>query len=142
MLITGSPPEECSHSIGDFMLVKSLKNKLDYSKQKKFKVFHNMATFDARMGGSWGKLPLLRTFMVTYPEVEWFWWIEADSIITGKLKQTTSNRSTYTTTPSTPAAYSIPPLMCLRQTLPTSSHSYRGLTPLCRFQIQHPIQQV
>ena len=86
MLITGSPPEECSHSIGDFMLVKSLKNKLDYSKQKKFKVFHNMATFDARMGGSWGKLPLLRTFMVTYPEVEWFWWIEADSIITGKLK--------------------------------------------------------
>ena len=83
MIVTNSPPEECKHSMGDFMLVKALKNKLDYSKQKKFKVFHNMATFDGRMGGSWGKLPLLRNFMVTHPEVEWFWWIEADSVITG-----------------------------------------------------------
>lgn len=82
MLVTGSTPDRCKHPIGDHLLLKSLKNKIDYCRHKGIEVHFNLAVMDVTMSGGWSKLPLLRRLMLVNPEVEWFWWIDADAFVT------------------------------------------------------------
>ena len=48
------------------------------------RTYHHMAVLDPQMAGLWAKIPLLRRLMLAHPDVEWFWWLDSDSIITGE----------------------------------------------------------
>lgn len=83
LIVTSSRAHSCIHPIGDHLLLKSLKNKMDYGRAKNFEVFFNLAEMDPRMSGNWAKIPLLRRLILSRPEIDWFWWIEPDAFISG-----------------------------------------------------------
>ncbi|KAJ4753667.1 Galactosyl transferase GMA12/MNN10 family protein [Rhynchospora pubera] len=82
LLVTGSSPTPCENPIGDFYQVKAIKNKIDYCRIHGIDIFYNTASFDAEMAGFWSKLPLLRTLLLSHPEVEFFWWMDSDAFFT------------------------------------------------------------
>ncbi|KAG0602091.1 hypothetical protein M758_11G159600 [Ceratodon purpureus] len=82
LLVTGSQPKPCDNPVGDHLLLKSLKNKLDYCRLHDIDIFYNMAHLDHEMAGFWAKLPLLRKLMLAHPEVEWMWWMDSDAMFT------------------------------------------------------------
>ncbi|KAJ3699769.1 hypothetical protein LUZ61_003474 [Rhynchospora tenuis] len=82
LLVTGSSPKPCDNPIGDFYQVKAIKNKIDYCRIHGIDIFYNTASFDAEMAGFWSKLPLLRTLLLSHPEVEFFWWMDSDAFFT------------------------------------------------------------
>ncbi|KAG0585457.1 hypothetical protein M758_2G012300 [Ceratodon purpureus] len=85
LLVTGSQPKPCDNPVGDHLLLKSLKNKMDYCRLHDIDIFYNMAHLDQEMAGFWAKLPLLRKLMLTHPEVEWIWWMDSDAMFTDML---------------------------------------------------------
>ncbi|XP_023548364.1 xyloglucan 6-xylosyltransferase 1-like [Cucurbita pepo subsp. pepo] len=82
LLVTGSSPEQCENPIGDHYLLKSIKNKIDYCRLHGIEIFYNLAVLDAEMTGFWGKLPLIRTLLLSHPEVEFIWWMDSDAMFT------------------------------------------------------------
>lgn len=84
MIVSGSQPTPCEHNVGDHLLTKFLKTKMDYARVKNMRVYYHMTRLDKEMTGLWAKLPLLRRLMVANPQVEWFWWMDADAAITGE----------------------------------------------------------
>ncbi|CAI6009014.1 unnamed protein product [Closterium sp. NIES-65] len=100
MLVTGSQPGVCDNDVGDFLLLKSLKNKLDYCSPRdiqiyystaildrsmdSFWIYYSTAILDRSMDSFWVKLPLLRKLMLSHAEVEWFWWMDSDAVFTGE----------------------------------------------------------
>lgn len=82
LLVTGSQPKMCENDYGDHLLLKSLKNKLDYCNLKGIDIFYNLAQFDKEMSGFWSKLPLIRILLLSHPEVEWLWWMDSDAMFT------------------------------------------------------------
>eukprot|EP00897_Mesotaenium_endlicherianum_P009969 jgi/Mesen1/8/ME1040233C03905 len=82
MMLTGSSPKVCLSAMGDHLLLKALKNKIDYCRPRGIEMFYNMASFDAELTGFWSKLPLLRAAMLKNPHVEWFWWVDSDVYFT------------------------------------------------------------
>ncbi|XP_059648809.1 probable xyloglucan 6-xylosyltransferase 5 [Cornus florida] len=82
LLVTGSPPNPCDNPIGDHYLLKSIKNKIDYCRIHGIEIVYNMAHLDRELAGYWAKLPLIRTLMVSHPEVEWIWWMDSDAMFT------------------------------------------------------------
>lgn len=69
LLVTGSQPKPCDNPVGDHLMLKSIKNKIDYCRLHDIEIFYNMAHLDAVMAGFWAKLPLLRKLMLAHPEV-------------------------------------------------------------------------
>lgn len=82
MMVTGSIPKPCDNPIGDYYLLKSLKNKIDYCRIHDVEIWYNMAHLDKEMTGFWSKLPLIRRVMLSHPEMEWIWWIDSDAFFT------------------------------------------------------------
>lgn len=82
LLVSGSQPGPCANPLGDFYLLKFLKNRLDYARLHGLEIFYNMAHFDKEMSSFWAKLPLLRKLMLNNPDVEWIWWMDSDAIFT------------------------------------------------------------
>ncbi|CAI5535581.1 unnamed protein product [Closterium sp. Naga37s-1] len=82
MLVTGSQPGVCDNDVGDFLLLKSLKNKLDYCSPRDIEIYYSTAILDRSMDSFWVKLPLLRKLMLSHAEVEWFWWMDSDAVFT------------------------------------------------------------
>lgn len=82
LLVSGSRPKSCNGSHGDHYLMKSMKNKMDYCRLHGIKIFYNMAQVDDALTDYWSKLPLLRSLMLSHPEVEWLWWMDSDAMFT------------------------------------------------------------
>ncbi|KAJ6793759.1 glycosyltransferase 5 [Iris pallida] len=82
LLVTGSSPKPCENPVGDHYLLKSIKNKIDYCRVHGIEIFYNMALLDAEMAGFWAKLPLIRTLLLSHPDVEFLWWMDSDAMFT------------------------------------------------------------
>ena len=83
LMVTGSVPFACENPSGDHVLLKSIKNKMDYcTLHTGITMFYNLAHMSDEMTGFWSKLPLLRELMLARPDVEWLWWIDSDAVIT------------------------------------------------------------
>ncbi|XP_002980080.2 xyloglucan 6-xylosyltransferase 2 [Selaginella moellendorffii] len=82
LLVTGSQPHPCLNTLGDYMLLRSTKNKIDYCRLHGIELFYNAATFSSDLPSWWVKLPLLRSWMIARPDVEWFWWMDSDAVFT------------------------------------------------------------
>ncbi|GLJ14963.1 hypothetical protein SUGI_0244260 [Cryptomeria japonica] len=82
LLVTGSAPKACENPVGDHLLLKSIKNKIDYCRLHGIEIFYNMAHLDSEMSGFWAKLPLIRKLMLSHPEVEFIWWMDSDAMFT------------------------------------------------------------
>ncbi|VVA91799.1 unnamed protein product [Arabis nemorensis] len=85
LLLTGSPPGPCDKPIGDYYLLKSVKNKIDYCRLHGIEIVYNMAHLDEELSGYWTKLPMIRRLMLSHPEVEWIWWMDSDALFTDIL---------------------------------------------------------
>ncbi|CAM6089183.1 unnamed protein product [Calypogeia fissa] len=82
ILVSGSAPKPCGQAVGGQMLVRGLKNKIDYCRLHGIELFYNMAVVDKDLTGWWSKLVLLRMLMLKNPGVEWLWWMDSDAVIT------------------------------------------------------------
>ncbi|CAE5957875.1 unnamed protein product [Arabidopsis arenosa] len=85
LLLTGSSPGPCDKPIGDYYLLKSVKNKIDYCRLHGIEIVYNMAHLDEELSGYWTKLPMIRTLILSHPEVEWIWWMDSDALFTDIL---------------------------------------------------------
>lgn len=82
LMVTGSQPGPCKNPIGDHLLLRFFKNKVDYSRIHGHDIFYNNALFHPKMGSFWAKLPLVRAAMIAHPESEWIWWVDSDAAFT------------------------------------------------------------
>ncbi|KAK1292142.1 putative glycosyltransferase 7 [Acorus calamus] len=82
LLVSGSQPKPCRNPMGDHLLLRFLKNKIDYSRIHGFQIFYNNALFHPKMGTFWTKLPLIRSAMIAHPESEWIYWVDSDAAFT------------------------------------------------------------
>ncbi|KAK1268387.1 putative glycosyltransferase 7 [Acorus gramineus] len=82
LLVSGSQPKPCRNPMGDHLLLRFLKNKIDYSRIHGFQIFYNNALFHPKMGTFWAKLPLIRSAMIAHPESEWIYWVDSDAAFT------------------------------------------------------------
>ncbi|KAL5209759.1 hypothetical protein ABZP36_005382 [Zizania latifolia] len=85
LMVTGSAPRRCKDPEGDHVLLRALKNKVDYCRVHGFDIFYSNTVLDAEMSGFWTKLPLLRTLMLAHPEAELLWWVDSDVVFTDML---------------------------------------------------------
>lgn len=82
LMLTGSQPSPCKNPIGDHLLLRFFKNKVDYCRIHGCDVFYNNLLLHPKMGSYWAKLPVVRAAMVAHPEVEWIWWVDSDALFT------------------------------------------------------------
>lgn len=82
LILTGSQPKPCQNPIGDHLLLRLFKNKVDYARISGYDVFYSNSFFHPKMKSYWTKLPLVRAAMVAHPEVEWIWWVDSDAAFT------------------------------------------------------------
>ncbi|KAF8694395.1 hypothetical protein HU200_038272 [Digitaria exilis] len=82
VMVSGSQPEPCRATTGDHLLLRFLKNKLDYCRLHGIKLLYNTAHLDPAMVAYWAKLPILRAAMLAHPDAEWLWWVDADAVVT------------------------------------------------------------
>lgn len=82
LLLTGSQPKPCGSPVGDHLLLRLFKNKVDYCRLHGCDVFYNNAHLHQEMNSFWAKLPVVRAAMVAHPEAEWLWWVDSDAVIT------------------------------------------------------------
>eukprot|EP00249_Psilotum_nudum_P009306 c21844_g1_i1 orf=269-2119(-) len=81
-VLSGSQPSPCLNPHGDHILLRCLKNKIDYCRLHGIDILYNMALLDPSMPSFWAKLPLVRATMLSHPEAEWIWWVDSDAIVT------------------------------------------------------------
>lgn len=82
LIVTGSQPSPCKNPIGDHLLLRLFKNKIDYSRIHGYDVFYNNAFLHPKMRSYWAKIPVVRAAMLAHPEVEWIWWVDSDAVFT------------------------------------------------------------
>eukprot|EP00271_Cylindrocystis_brebissonii_P003498 TRINITY_DN14533_c0_g1_i1.p1 TRINITY_DN14533_c0_g1~~TRINITY_DN14533_c0_g1_i1.p1 ORF type:complete len:722 (-),score=165.74 TRINITY_DN14533_c0_g1_i1:417-2582(-) len=82
MLVTASNAAPCDKPAGNYLLNKMLKNKIDYTRIKDIELYEAQGLLRQDFEVYWCKYPLLRSLMLGHPEVEWFWWMDSDAIIT------------------------------------------------------------
>ncbi|XP_052197017.1 galactomannan galactosyltransferase 1-like [Diospyros lotus] len=82
LLITGSQPTPCKNPIGDHLLLRFFKNKVDYCRIHGYDIFYNNVLLQPKMHTYWAKIPAIRAAMVAHPEVEWIWWVDSDAAFT------------------------------------------------------------
>ncbi|KAH7847092.1 hypothetical protein Vadar_021759 [Vaccinium darrowii] len=81
-VLSGSQLKPCKNPIGDHLLMRLFKNKVDYCRIHGYDIFYNNALLHPNMTGCWAKLPVIRATMVAHPEAEWIFWIDSDAIFT------------------------------------------------------------
>ncbi|CAM6027828.1 unnamed protein product [Sphagnum balticum] len=72
----------CQTSMGDHLLLMSIKNKIDYCRLHSIEIFYNVAQFEPEMAHSWAKLLLIRKLMLEHPQAEWIWWMDSEAMVT------------------------------------------------------------
>ncbi|XP_030498457.2 putative glycosyltransferase 7 [Cannabis sativa] len=82
LMLTGSQPSACKNPIGDHLLLRFFKNKVDYCRIHGYDIFYNNALLHPKMGSYWAKLPVVRAAMMAHPEAEWIWWVDSDALFT------------------------------------------------------------
>jgi hypothetical protein len=82
VMVSGSQPGPCAGAGGDHLLLRFLKNKLDYCRLHGIQLLYNRAHLEPTMPGYWAKLPALRAAMLAHPEAEWLWWVDVDAVVT------------------------------------------------------------
>jgi hypothetical protein len=82
LMLTGSQPTPCKNPVGDHLLLRFFKNKVDYCRVHGCDVFYNNVFLHPKMGSYWAKLPVVRAAMLAHPEAEWIWWVDSDALIT------------------------------------------------------------
>ncbi|PQQ12442.1 glycosyltransferase 6-like [Prunus yedoensis var. nudiflora] len=82
LLVTGSQPSVCKNPIGDHLLLRFFKNKVDYCRLHGHDIFYNDAYLHPKMDSYWAKLPIIRAAMLAHPEAEWIWWMDSDAVFT------------------------------------------------------------
>lgn len=81
-MVTGSQPGPCKHPVGDHLLLRFFKNKVDYCRIHGYDIFYNNVLLDPRMFTFWAKYPVVKAAMLAHPEAEWIWWVDSDAAIT------------------------------------------------------------
>ncbi|XAR51381.1 Xyloglucan 6-xylosyltransferase [Bertholletia excelsa] len=81
-VLTGSQPWPCKNPIGDHLLLRLFKNKVDYCRIHGYDLYYNNALLQPNMTSYWAKLPIVRATMVAHPESEWIFWVDSDAIFT------------------------------------------------------------
>ncbi|XP_057419840.1 galactomannan galactosyltransferase 1-like [Lotus japonicus] len=82
LLVTGSQPKRCHNPIGDHLLLRFFKNKVDYCRIHDIDIIYNNALLHPKMNSYWAKYPVVKAAMIAHPEVEWIWWVDSDAVIT------------------------------------------------------------
>lgn len=82
VVVSGSQPSPCKNPIGDHLLLRFFKNKVDYCRIHGYDIFYNNALLHPKMGSFWAKLPVVRAAMLAHPEAEWIWWVDSDALFT------------------------------------------------------------
>ncbi|KAI8027456.1 putative glycosyltransferase 7, partial [Camellia lanceoleosa] len=72
----------CKNSIGDHLLLRLFKNKVDYCRIHGYDVFYNNALLHLNMPVYWAKIPIVRATMVVHPEAKWIFWVDSDAVLT------------------------------------------------------------
>eukprot|EP01018_Ginkgo_biloba_P040012 Gb_27912 [translate_table: standard] len=81
-MVTGSQAKPCRNPIGDHLLLRFFKNKVDYCRLHGLDMFYNTVLLQPKMHTFWAKIPLVRASMLAHPEAEWIWWVDSDAAIT------------------------------------------------------------
>ncbi|KAG6422307.1 hypothetical protein SASPL_118874 [Salvia splendens] len=82
VMVTGSQPGPCKNPIGDHLLLKLFKNKVDYCRSHGIDIFYNNALLHPQMFSFWAKMAAVRAAMLAHPEAEWIWWVDSDAAFT------------------------------------------------------------
>ncbi|CAN1191339.1 Putative glycosyltransferase 7 [Linum perenne] len=82
VMVTGSQPKPCRNPIGDHLLLRAFKNKVDYCRIHGLDIFYNNVLLHPKMTSFWAKLPVVKAAMMAHPETEWIWWVDSDALIT------------------------------------------------------------
>ncbi|KAL6842911.1 hypothetical protein ACP4OV_027224 [Aristida adscensionis] len=82
VMVSGSQPAPCKGAGGDHMLLRFLKNKVDYCRLHGIELLYNRAVLHPAMAGYWAKIPIVRAAMLAHPEAEWVWWVDEDAVFT------------------------------------------------------------
>jgi hypothetical protein len=81
-MVSGSQPEPCPGDAGDHLLLRFLKNKLDYCRLHGIQLLYNRDFLQPAMSSYWAKIPIVRAAMLAHPEAEWIWWVDSDAVFT------------------------------------------------------------
>lgn len=82
LIVSGSQSTPCKNPVGDHLLLRFFKNKVDYSRIHGYDIFYNNVLLEPKMFFFWAKLPAVRAAMVAHPEAEWIWWVDSDAAFT------------------------------------------------------------
>ena len=83
VMVSGSQSPPCKGAGGDNLLLRFLKNKIDYCRlHPGVELFYNTALLQPEMRSYWAKIPVVRATMLAHPEAEWVWWLDADAVLT------------------------------------------------------------
>ncbi|KAL1537064.1 glycosyltransferase 6-like [Salvia divinorum] len=82
VMVTGSQSEPCKNHMGDHLLLKLFKNKVDYCRRHGIDIFYNNALLHPKMFSFWAKTAAVRAAMLAHPEAEWIWWVDSDAAFT------------------------------------------------------------
>ncbi|KAL3526899.1 hypothetical protein ACH5RR_011555 [Cinchona calisaya] len=82
LMLTGSQAKPCKNPIGDHLLLRFFKNKVDYCRIHGYDYFYNMVLLQPKMFSFWAKMPAVKAAMLAHPEVEWIWWVDSDAAFT------------------------------------------------------------
>ncbi|GFY86645.1 Galactosyl transferase GMA12/MNN10 family protein [Actinidia rufa] len=82
VVLSGSQPWPCKNPIGDHLLLRLFKNKVDYCRINGYDLFYNNAMLHPKMASYWAKIPIVRAAMVAHPEAEWIFWVDSDAVFT------------------------------------------------------------
>ncbi|KAK7251130.1 hypothetical protein RIF29_34059 [Crotalaria pallida] len=82
LVVTGSQPTGCHNPIGDHLLLRFFKNKVDYCRIHNYDIFYNNVLLHPKMHTYWAKYPMVKAAMMAHPEVEWVWWVDSDAVFT------------------------------------------------------------
>ncbi|XP_060188939.1 putative glycosyltransferase 7 [Lycium barbarum] len=82
LIVSGSQSMPCKNPVGDHLLLRFFKNKVDYSRIHGCDIFYNNVLLQPKMFFFWAKLPAVRAAMVAHPEAEWIWWVDSDAAFT------------------------------------------------------------
>ncbi|RLM59002.1 putative glycosyltransferase 6 [Panicum miliaceum] len=82
VMVSGSQLEPCPGDVGDHLLLRFLKNQLDYCRLHRIELLYNRDVLQPAMTGYWAKIPVVRAAMLAHSEVEWVLWVDSDAVFT------------------------------------------------------------
>ncbi|KAH0700409.1 hypothetical protein KY284_014624 [Solanum tuberosum] len=82
LMVSGSQSTPCKNPIGDHLLLRFFKNKVDYCRIHGYDIFYNNILLQPKMWSFWAKMPAIKAAMIAHPETEWIWWVDSDAAFT------------------------------------------------------------